>query len=243
MVLRARLSRIAVFGVFVMTIIAGLAAAQQSQQAAPAAAAAKAEFEGTVKVGLGKYLYLPSAKGYDILVQGKISGQDASSLDGKEVIVKGEMLKDEPSVFVADSIEVKEGGNFRNVFTRSEEVKLEDHLSAAARVAFQTLKITGVDKTADWEGKTTGKVYGRMGTAKSADGKETVSISVPDDKGKEVGKVIVDSTTDFAKYYIKKLKLFDNFWFYLKVKDTVDVKVRRRTRELFHADLVFAGLY
>jgi hypothetical protein len=243
MVLQARFSRIAVFGVFVMTIVAGLAAAQDSQQAAAPAAPAKAEFEGVVKVGLGKYLYLPSAKGYDIIVQGKISGQDAGSLDGKEVIVKGELLKEEPSVFVADSIDLKEGANFRNIFTRSEEVKLEDHISASARQAFQALKITGVDKTADWEGKGTGKIYGRLVASKSADGKESASISILDEKGKEVGKVIVDNSTDFAKYYIKKLRLFDSFWLYLNVKDTVDVKIRRKTRELFHADLVFAGLY
>jgi len=67
---------------------------------------------------------------------------------------------------------------------------------------------------------------------------------VSDDKGKEIGKILVDSTTDFAKYYIQKLKLFNNrLYFYLNIKDTVDVKVRRRTRELFHADIIFAGLY
>ena len=49
--------------------------------------------------------------------------------------------------------------------------------------------------------------------------------------------------TDFANYYIHKLRLFDRFWVYLNVKDTVDAKVRRKTRELFHADVLFAGLY
>ncbi|MEW5902504.1 MAG: hypothetical protein AB1715_13645, partial [Acidobacteriota bacterium] len=59
----------------------------------------------------------------------------------------------------------------------------------------------------------------------------------------EIGKVLVDGVSDFANYYIKKLRLFDRFWFYLNIKESVDVKVRRRTRELFHADVVFAGLY
>jgi hypothetical protein len=243
MVLQARFLKIAVFCAFVMIIIAGLSAAQESQQAAAAAAPATAQFEGVVKVGLGQYFYLPTAQGYDVVVQGTISGQDMSFLDGKEILVKGEVLEGEPSVFVADSIDLKEGDNFRNVFTRSGEVKLENHLSTAARSAYQALKITGADKTADWEGKGQGKVYGRLVTSKSADGKETMSISVLDDKGKEVGKVLVDNATDFARYYIKKLRLFDSFWFYLNIKDTVDIKVRRRTRELFHADLVFAGLY
>ena len=56
-------------------------------------------------------------------------------------------------------------------------------------------------------------------------------------------KILVDNETDFARYYIKKLSLFKEFWFYLEVKTTVDVKVRRKSRELFHADVLFAGLY
>ena len=80
-------------------------------------------------------------------------------------------------------------------------------------------------------------------TAKSSAGQETYTIVVLDEKGKEVGKIIVDGATDFAKYYITKLQLFDRFWVYLNIKDTVDAKVRRKTRELFHADLSFAGLY
>jgi hypothetical protein len=243
MVLGARFFRIAVFGVLIMTIFAGLATAQQARQAAAAPAAVKEDFEGVVKVGLGQYFYLPTAKGYDVFVQGKISGQDASFLDGKEVIVKGELLKEEPSIFVADSIDLKQGGNFTNVFTRTEEVKLGDHLSAASRPSYQALKITALDKTEEWEGKTHAKVYGHLVTSKSAEGQETTEISVLDAKGKEVGKVIIDSTTDFAKYYIKKLRLFESFWFYLNAKDTVDLKIRRRTHELFHADAVFAGLY
>jgi hypothetical protein len=69
------------------------------------------------------------------------------------------------------------------------------------------------------------------------------TIIVTDEKGKEVGKILVDSTTEFANYYIQKLKLFDKFWFYIDIKETVDAKVRRKTRELFHADVIFAGLY
>jgi hypothetical protein len=241
MVLQTRFSKIAVLAAFVIFIAAGLAAAQESAQ--QAAVPVKPEFSGVVKAGLGKYLYLPSAKGYDVVVQGQVDGKDASSLTGKEIVLKGEPLKDEPSLLVADTIEVKEGGASRNVFTRTEEVKLDDYLGAAARQGFAELKITGADKTADWEGKGKGRVYGRLVTSKSPDGKETVTISIADEKGKEVGKIIVDGLTDFAKYYITKLRLFDRYWMYLNVKDTVDAKVRRRTRELFHADVLLAGLY
>jgi hypothetical protein len=241
MELQTKFSKIAVLAAFVILITAGMAAAQESGQTA--AAPVKPEFEGVVKTAVGKYLYLPSAKGYDIIIQGQVQGMDVGSLAGKEIILKGEPLKDEPSLLIADTIELKEGGSSRNVFTRAEEIKLDDYVGAVARQGFAPLKITGADKAADWEGKGKGKVYGRLIASKSADGKETYTISVSDEKGKEAGKIIVDGTTDFAKYYITKLRLFDRFWVYLNIKDTVDAKVRRRTRELFHADLVFAGLY
>lgn len=241
MVHQARFWKLAAIGVLVTFIGAGLAAAQEPGTVTPASA--KPEFDGVVKVGLGKYFYLPTARGYDVVVQGKVDGKDASILTGKEIILKGEVFNQEPSLLVADSIEIKEGGSLRNVFTKTEDVKIDDYIGATARQAFAQLKITGVDKTADWEGKGKGKVYGKLVVAKSPDGRETTSISVADEKGKELGKIIVDTTTDFAKYYISKLRLFDKFWFYLNIKDTVDAKVRRRTRELFHADLVLAGLY
>jgi len=204
--------------------------AQQQTTAPPAT-----EFEGTATLGLGKYFYLPAAKGYDIYVQGLIQGQDATFLNGKEVKVKGSMYKEEPSVFVADSIEVKDAaGQYQTVFTRAEEVKLENHLHTQERSGFVVLAITKADKSDDWEGKGKAKVHGKL---------VANTIVVTDDKGKEVGKILVDSTTEFANYYVKKLNLFDKFWFYLNIKDTVDLKVRRKTRELFHADIIFAGLY
>jgi hypothetical protein len=209
-------------------------AGQQPAQATPGAAG-QFEFEGTVKIGLGNYFYLPSAKGFDVVVQGTIEGQDASTLVGKDIRVKGTMLQDEPSVLVADTIEIKEGGQYRNVFTRTSEVALQDHLDAKERAEFQALTITGIDKADQWEGKGKVKIKGKLENEKA--------IVISDDKGKQIGTILVDSRTTYADYYIKKLPLFDEFWFYLSVKDTVDAKVRRKSRELFHADLVFAGLY
>jgi len=63
------------------------------------------------------------------------------------------------------------------------------------------------------------------------------------DKDIELGKIIVDDFTDYALYYMKKLKLFDRLWFYIAIKDTVEWKVRQETRELFHADVLFVGLF
>jgi hypothetical protein len=234
-----KLCRLIVFNLLVLAVaIAGTSAAQEAgQQAAQEkpAAGGLTEFEGTVKIGLGKYFYLPSAKGFDVVVQGTIEGQDASALVGKDIRVRGSLLKDEPSVFVADSIEIKEGGQYRSIFTRTAEVALEDHLDAKAREEYQALVITKIDRADEWEGKVKGKVYGKLENDKS--------IVIMDEKGKEIGRILVDSRTTYADYYIKKLRLFDHFWFYIKIKDTVDARVRRRTRELFHADLVLAGLY
>jgi len=42
---------------------------------------------------------------------------------------------------------------------------------------------------------------------------------------------------------MRKLRLFDSFWLYLDIKDTVDAKVRTRSKELFRADVIYAGLY
>jgi len=234
-----KILRMTLFSLIILTVAAvGAVMAQESAQGETqeqAVAPPATEFEGTATLGLGKYFYLPAAKGYDIYIQGLIQGQDATFLNGKEVRVKGSMYKDEPSVFVADSVEIKDAaGQYQTVFTRTEEVNLENHLHTLDRGGFVALALTKADKSEDWEGKGKAKVHGKL---------VGNTIVVNDDKGKEVGKILVDSTTEFANYYIQKLKLFDKFWFYLNIKDTVDAKVRRKTRELFHADVIFAGLY
>ncbi|HCS47281.1 MAG TPA: hypothetical protein DIW61_03110 [Candidatus Aminicenantes bacterium] len=234
-----KIFRMTLLSLIILTVAAvGAVMAQESAQGGTQeqlAAPPATEFEGTATLGLGKYFYLPAAKGYDIYVQGMIQGQDATFLNGKEVRVKGSMFKDEPSVFVADSIEIKDAaGQYQTVFTRADEVKLENHLHTQERGGFAALAITKADKSEDWEGKGKAKVHGKLVGS---------TIIVTDEKGKEVGKILVDSTTEFANYYIQKLKLFDKFWFYIDIKETVDAKVRRKTRELFHADVIFAGLY
>ncbi len=234
-----RILRMALLSLIFVVAANGTIIAQESTEGADqeqtAAAAPATEFEGTATLGLGKYFYLPAAKGYDIYIQGAIQGQDATFLNGKEVRVKGSMFKEEPSVFIADSIEVKDAaGQYQTVFTRTEEPKLENHLHTLDRGEYVALALTKADKSEDWEGKAKARVYGRL---------VDNTIVVADDKGKEIGKILVDSTTELATYYIQKLKLFNKFWFYLNLKETVDAKVRRKTRELFHADLIFAGLY
>ncbi len=248
MIFKDKFSRFAVHALTLLVAMAGLALAREAQESAAqkapqVAAEGMMEFEGTVKVGLGKYFYLPSAKGFDIVVQGKIQGQDAGYLAGKEVRVKGSLLKGEPSVLVADSIEIKEGGQYSTVFARGEEATLEDHLDLKERAEFRALAVTSFNKSEEWEGKGKVKVFGKLEKTTTPLGAEKYAVVVFDDKQKEVGKILIDSATDFASYYIKKLRLFDKFWFYINVKETVDLKTRRQTRELFHADLLFAGLY
>ena len=213
------------------------AAKAGEEQAAPAKPAN--EFEGTVKISLGKYFYLPSAQGFDLAVQGQIESGDASTLTGKDVKVKGELLTDKPSIFRVDSIELKDAsGSFRNVFTRTQDLVLDDYLDPLARDSFQELKITSALKNEEWEGKGNVKVYGKI-----QKGTPPAIILLTDEKNKEVGKIIIDKFTDYANYYMNKLRLFDKFWFYLNIKDTVEKKVRTKSRELFHADIIFCGLY
>ncbi len=224
-------------GLCVVLALAGVAFSQEkAEEGAPAKPAN--EFAGPVKLGLGQYFYLPTAQGYDIAVQGTIEGGDASKLAGKDVRVKGELLLDKPSIFRADSIDLKEGGSFRNVFTRTADLVLPDYIDPVTRDSYPVLEVTSALKNEEWEGKGKVKVYGAIEA-----GEGVTYILLVDAKGKEIGKIIADKFTDYAAYYLKKLRLFDKFWFYLDVKDTVDKKVRTKSRELFHADVFLSGLY
>jgi len=223
--------------------LAAATACQKKVEKAAAVAVQKPanEFEGTVKTAVGKYLYLPTAQGFDIVLQ----GYDASSLVGKDVRVKGELLADKPSIFRADTVEVKTAGAYSTVFTRSQDLTFEDFVDVKAREGYAPLTITG-NKIDEWEGKGKAKIYGKLQetTVKEGGAEQPATyVLLTDDKGKDIGKIIVDKTTDYAKYYLKKLRLFDKFWFYLTVKDTVAQAVRYRSKELFHADVAFAGLF
>ena len=204
------------------------------------------EYEGTAKVAQGKYLYLPTARGLDIAVQGKVGSGDASMLVGKEIRVKGQIAKDKTSIYVADSIEVKEAGQWRAAFTRTEEPVISDYMDLKERETFQALAITNLNKNEEWEGKGKSKVYGKLLKASVTENggqKEVSYIVLSDDKGKEIGRIIIDSISDYAQYYLQKLRLFDTLWFYLNIKDTVDKKIRIKSKELFHADVLLSGLF
>ena len=204
-------------------------------------------FEGVVHVGIGKYLFIPEASGFDIIVQGPLESGDVSTLVGKEVKGRGAFSPEKPSILIANDIEVKESErNWRNVFTRTEEFVIDDYLDLEAREEFQVLKNLSFEKKEGWEGIERAKIYGKLEMETVTEGeeeKEIFRIIVLDAKDNEVGKIIVDNFTDFSQYYIKKLKFFDKLWFYFTVKDTVEWKVRRNTRELFHADVLFNGLF
>jgi len=197
------------------------------------------EFEGTIKVAHSIYVYIPEASGFDIIVQGNISG-GIEDLIGKEVRGEGEFVPDKPALLAANTIDVKDaGGGYQNVFTRTEEIVFADYMSLKARDdMFPSLDKLAYDKNEGWEGNERAKVFGKLERSE-----DKVSIVIFDEKGKQVGSVVVDSIDDFAEYYMQKLTHFDKFWFYLNVNETVDWRTRRRTRELFHADVLFAGLY
>ena len=216
----------------VLVGLAGSVACQKKAAETPAAEVQKAvnEFEGTVRAALGRYMYLSTASGFDIV----LPGFDAASVMGKTIKIKGNLLLDHPPVFLADSAETGPG---QSIYTRNQEFQAEDFVDMKAREAIQPLAITGAAKPEEWEGKGQGKVYGQLQKG------DVNYIVLSDDKGKELAKIIVDSVTTYSNYYIQKLRLFDKFWFYLNIKDSVDKKIRPKTKEIFHADVVGAGLY
>jgi len=196
-------------------------------------------FEGTVKAVVGKYVFLPEVSGFDIVIQGNLESGTLESLIDKEVRGEGEISPDTPSILVANTLEViGDSGVWANIFTRTEEPVLEDFLDLNAREEFVALADLSYDKKDIWEQNEKAKVYGSLEKNDAGD-----KIVVFDEEGKEIGKVLVDNYTDFCQFYLEKLGHFDKFWFYLNVKETVDWSQRRRTREMFHADVVFAGLF
>lgn len=225
-------------------MIFGSASCQKAEEAATPEEGKPSEegripIEGTVKVAVGKYVFIPEIRGFDIIIQGSLESGDIQDLVGKQVRGEGETTPERPSVLVADILEVKqEDGTWMNVFTRTEDVVLEDYLGTPERAEFDTLQDISYNKKETWEGREKAKVYGRLEKTEAGD-----VIVVLDDEGKQIGKVLVDGYTDFAQYYVKKLRLFDKFWFYVRVKETVDWRQRRRTRELFHADVLGVGLF
>jgi hypothetical protein len=226
-----------------MLMAGGMVSCKKGEEAATQQGAAVTEgniaFEGTVKVVVGKYIFIPEVRGFDLVVQGSLDLEDTSALIGKEVKGEGQFSPERPSVLIAETLEIKEeSGNYRNVFTRTEEASLDDYLDLGMRDQFEVLEKLSYDKKDGWEGKERVKIQGRLEQEE-----DSYKIVVFDDKGNQAGKIIVDDQTDFAQFYLQKLNLFDKFWFYLTVKDTIEWRTRRQSREMFHADVLFAGLF
>lgn len=223
-------SALMILSLALLVAFAGTMACQKKAET-PAAEAVKAvtEFEGTVRAALGRYMYLSTAQGFDIV----LPGFDAAPLVGKTVKVKGNLLPDHPPIFLADTVE--SGGQV--IYTRSQEFQVEDFSEMKVREAVKPLAITGLNKAEEWEGKGEGKVYGAFEKG------DVNRIVLADDKGKTVATIIVDSVSTYSNYYIQKLRLFDKFWFYVKIKDSVDKKLRAKAKEIFHADIFDVGLY
>ncbi len=215
----------------VLVALAGSMACQKkAESTATEAEDGLHEYEGTVRAALGRYMYLSTAQGFDICVP----GFDAGSLVGQTLKVKGKLLADHPSIFLADSVEKGPG---QVLYTRSQEFQTEDFIEMKVREAIPALNISGVNKPEEWENKGQVKIYGKLQKG------DVNYIVITDDKDREIAKIIIDSFTTYADYYIQKLKLFDEFWFYLNVKDSVDRRVRTRSKEIFHADVVDVGLF
>jgi hypothetical protein len=206
------------------------------------------DITGQVKSALGKYFYVAQMPGFDIAAGGNF---DAATLLDKDVKLKVEFNRETPSLLVAQSIDVqedktlrdaaKEGlGQYKNVYTAADKNAPADYFGQKGRAEFAALKISNIMKSADWEGK--GKVKIRAKYIAGAEGKPGI-LSVLGDKDAETAKIIVDNISEYASYYLKKLRLFDKFDFYLNITDSVPANQRAKAKEVFHADVVFAGLY
>ena len=221
---------ILILSLAILVVFAGSVACQKKAETpAGEVVTAVTEFEGTVRAALGRYMYLSTAQGFDIV----LPGFDAATLAGKTIKVKGNLLPDHPPVFLADSVE--SGG--QAIYTRSQEFQIEDFNEMKVREAVKPLVITGINKPEEWEGKGEGKVYGTLQKG------DVTYIVISDDKGKPLANIVVDSLSTYSNYYIQKLRLFDKFWFYVKIKDSVDKKLRTKNKEIFHADVFDVGLY
>lgn len=231
--------KIALIGLALLLVVAG-ACTKKSEQAAaspeqgPAVKEGINAFEGSVKTAQGKYIYIPAAQGFDIIAAGQVN---TAALIGKDVKGEGMFDPKHPTLLSAETIEVKEGGSYKPFYTRKDAPDLRDYLNPQVREGFEALKALAPNKPDGWEGKTRVKVYGRLIQG------DTAYISLADDNGKETGRILVDGITEFSQYQMKKLRLFESFWFYLSVKESVEARARVRSKELFHADVVYVGLF
>lgn len=197
------------------------------------------EFEGTVKYTGGNFMYIPKVRGFDVYVQGSLDTGDLSSLEGKDVRGTGEFDPVNTSVLIVNSLELKnETDEYTPIFTRTEEPVMENYLDLKTRDEFVELTDLQYNDNEGWEGKEKAKVQGKL----EQDG-EKYKIILSDERGRTTGTILVDNISELALYYLNKLDIFDTYWFYLNVKDTVSWNERRRTRELFHADIIFIGLF
>jgi hypothetical protein len=196
-------------------------------------------FEGTVKFVVGKYVFIPEVRGFDIYIQGSLTSGEINELEGKVLKGVGEFVPENPSLLLANTLEMQdEAGEWQPIFERTEEPVFEDYLGIRDREDFEMLEELSYREKEGWEGKERVKIQGKL------EGQEgDYRIVLEDERGNETGRIIIDGFTDFGEYYHKKLRLFDEFVFYLMVKETVDWQSRRRTREMFHADVLFAGLF
>jgi len=197
------------------------------------------EFEGTVEITVGSYIFIPEVRGFDIAVVGSLDSGTNEELIGKTIKGVGEFSQERPSLLIATNLEWKdENDHWQNIFTLSEAILLDDYFDLRKRDEFEMLGEIEYDDKSGWEGKETAKVYGKIQGEE-----ENIRIFIYDDNNREVGRIIVDSISDFGQFYLQKLRLFDEFWFYLTIKDTVEWRDRRISGEIFHADVLFAGLF
>lgn len=225
-------------------LVAGPIACKKAEEAAEeeglAVKEGVVEFEGTAKASVGKYFFVPEVRGFDLVIEGDLTSGVLADLEGKAIKGTGSFLPERPSILIVDELQLmNDAGEFDVIFTRTADAVLDDFIDVSARDSFEMIKELAYNKAEGWEGKEKARIYGELQVQEDGAAK----ILIKDDRDREVGTILVDNMTDYAKYYVKKLSLFTKFWFYMNIGETVDWASRRRSRELFHADILFAGLY
>ncbi|MBU2438320.1 MAG: hypothetical protein KKC69_04120, partial [Acidobacteria bacterium] len=97
----------------VLLVIAGTVACNQEGETADAQVGQELgqnqlAIEGTVKVVVGQYMFVPEVRGFDIVVPGALMSGELIDLVDKEIKGTGHFTPDRPSILVPDELEVKD---------------------------------------------------------------------------------------------------------------------------------------
>ena len=185
------------------------------------------EYQGRVDIATTNYFSLDTNN-----LEYVINDYNAEKLKDKGLIrVIGNPAPENKNLIIVDKIIEK--GVKTPLYKR---LLPADYSDTILSDALDYSKLTNIqyNKKAYWEQERFNKarITGRINLAEKY-------IEVMEDE-RIVGKVLVDSLTDYTEFRIKELGQDQEYTFYILRGETVDWKVRKKTKELFHADIIYA---